>query len=99
MRWCPMSLFPEHYIDGLSLFVVGLTNDPKRLSVVRKTRQIAQSDEGNKTYTDVERITQEVRDARRLFTAALAGDRRYDGPVEETAAAVIQLRHRQEQEQ
>ena len=95
---CP---FPEHYIDGLSLFVVGLTNDPKRLSVVRKTRQIAQSDEGNKTYTDVERITQEVRDARRLFTRrrwpVIDVTRR---SVEETAAAVIQLYTTwQEQEQ
>ncbi|MEC7094614.1 MAG: pyruvate, water dikinase regulatory protein [Pseudomonadota bacterium] len=84
--------FPEHYIDGLNLFVVGLTNDPKRLSVVRKTRQIAQSDESNQSYTDVERITQEVRDSRRLFTRrrwpVIDVTRR---SVEETAAAVIQL--------
>ena len=84
--------FPEHYVDGLNLFVVGLTNDPKRLSVVRKTRQIAQSDESNKSYTDVERITQEIRDARRLFTRrrwpVIDVTRR---SVEETAAAVIQL--------
>ena len=84
--------FPEHYVDGLNLFVVGLTNDPKRLSVVRKTRQIAQSDESNVSYTDVERITQEIRDARRLFTRrrwpVIDVTRR---SVEETAAAVIQL--------
>ena len=84
--------FPAHYIDGLKLFVVGLTNDPKRLSVVRKTRQIAQSDESNVTYTDLERITMEVRDARRLFAQnqwpVIDVTRR---SVEETAAAVIQL--------
>jgi regulator of PEP synthase PpsR (kinase-PPPase family) len=84
--------FPAHYIDRLKLFVVGLTNDPKRLSVVRKTRQIAQSDESNVTYTDLERITEEVRDARRLFARnqwpVIDVTRR---SVEETAAAVIQL--------
>ena len=84
--------FPGHYIDGLKLFVVGLTNDPKRLSVVRKTRQIAQSDESNVTYTDINQITEEVRDARRLFAQnhwpVIDVTRR---SVEETAAAVIQL--------
>ena len=84
--------FPAHYIDGLKLFVVGLTNDPKRLSIVRKTRQIVQSDESNVTYTDLERITAEVRDARRLFAKnqwpVIDVTRR---SVEETAAAVIQL--------
>ena len=91
--------FPVHYIDGLKLFVVGLTNDPKRLSVVRKTRQIAQSDESNVTYTDLERITEEVRNARRLFAQhqwpVIDVTRR---SVEETAAAVIQL-HTNWQEQ
>lgn len=88
----PSVPFPAHYIDGLKLFVVGLTNDPKRLSVVRKTRQIVQSDESNVTYTDLERITAEVRDARRLFAQnqwpVIDVTRR---SVEETAAAVIQL--------
>jgi len=84
--------FPAHYIDGLKLFIIGLTNDPKRLSVVRKTRQIVQSDESNVVYTDLERITDEVRDARRLFSKnqwpVIDVTRR---SVEETAAAVIQL--------
>ena len=84
--------FPMHYIDGLNLLIVGLTNDPKRLSVVRKTRQIAQSDEKNTSYSDIELITEEVRDARRLFTRnkwpVIDVTRR---SVEETAAAVIQF--------
>ena len=78
--------------DGWKLFIVGLTNDPKRLSVVRKTRQIAQSDEGNTSYTDLELISGEVRDARRLFARnqwpVIDITRR---SIEETAAAVIQL--------
>ena len=88
----PQVPFPMHYTDGLKLFIVGLTNDPKRLSVVRKTRQSAQSDEGNTSYTDLELISGEVRDARRLFARnkwpVIDITRR---SVEETAAAVIQL--------
>jgi regulator of PEP synthase PpsR (kinase-PPPase family) len=34
----PKVPFPQHYLDGLDLFVVGLTNDPKRLSQIRRTR-------------------------------------------------------------
>ncbi len=87
--------FPSYYLDGLRVFVVGLTNDPKRLSVVRRTRQIAQSDESNVAYTDVEQISEEVRHARRLFASnkwpVIDVTRR---SVEETAAAVIQLHTR-----
>jgi len=84
--------FPEHYLDGLDLLVVGLTNDPKRLSLVRRTRQIAMSDDDNETYVDLEAITEEVRQARRLFTQnqwpVIDVTRR---SIEETAAAIIQL--------
>jgi hypothetical protein len=81
-----------NYVDGLKLLIVGLTNDPKRLSVVRKTRQIAQSDEKNTSYSDIDLITEEVRDARRLFARngwpVIDVTRR---SIEETAAAVIQF--------
>ena len=84
--------FPMNYVDGLKLLIVGLTNDPKRLSVVRKTRQIAQSDEKNTSYSDIDLITEEVRDARRLFARngwpVIDVTRR---SIEETAAAVIQF--------
>jgi regulator of PEP synthase PpsR (kinase-PPPase family) len=88
----PNVQFPAHYLDGIQMFVVGLTNDPKRLSVLRKTRQIALSDETNIAYSDIDQISDEVRDARRLFTSRgwpiIDVTRR---SVEETAAAVIQL--------
>jgi regulator of PEP synthase PpsR (kinase-PPPase family) len=84
--------FPMNYVDGLKLLIVGLTNDPKRLSVVRKTRQIAQSDEKNTSYSDIDLIAEEVRDARRLFARngwpVIDVTRR---SVEETAATVIQF--------
>ena len=84
--------FPLHYLDGLNIFVVGLTNDPRRLSQVRRTRQAAMNDTGNETYIDIDQITAEVRRARRLFNAnnwpVIDVTRR---SVEETAAAIIQL--------
>ena len=84
--------FPIHYLDGLNILVVGLTNDPKRLSVIRRTRQIAMFDNANQDYADLESITEEVRQARRLFTQnqwpIIDVTRR---SIEETAAAIIQL--------
>ena len=72
--------------------MVGLTNDPKRLSQIRRTRQMAMADKDNITYVDVDQISEEVRQARRLFSTqawpVIDVSRR---SVEETAAAVIQL--------
>ena len=84
--------FPLHYLDGLNLLVVGLTNDPKRLSQIRRTRQVAMADTDNQTYADIDQITEEIRNARRLFSEqgwpVIDVTRR---SVEETAAAIIQL--------
>ena len=83
--------FPQHSLDGVNLFVVGLTNDPKRLSQIRRTRQAAMHDEDNESYVDIEQITEEVRNARRLFTnnqwPVIDVTRR---SVEETAASILQ---------
>ena len=88
----PQVPFPLHYLDGLNLLVVGLTNDPKRLSQIRRTRQMAMADTDNVTYVDVDKIPEEVRHGRRLFSEqnwpVIDVTRR---SVEETAAAVIQL--------
>ena len=88
----PQVPFPLHHLDGLNLLVVGLTNDPKRLSQIRRTRQMAMADTDNETYVDVDQITEEVRNGRRLFSEqswpVIDVTRR---SVEETAAAVIQL--------
>ena len=88
----PKVPFPLHHLDNLNILVVGLTNDPKRLSQVRRTRQVAMADTDNQIYADVEQITEEIRNARRLFSEqgwpVIDVTRR---SVEETAAAVIQL--------
>ena len=87
----PQVPFPQHYLDSVNLFVVGLTNDPKRLSQIRRTRQVAMQDEDNESYADIRKITEEVRNARRLFTSngwpVIDVTRR---SVEETAAAILQ---------
>ena len=84
--------FPIHHLDGLNTLVIGLTNDPKRLSQIRRTRQIAMADEANIDYADQDTIEEEVRQARRLFTKhkwpVIDVTRR---SVEETAAAIIHL--------
>ena len=87
----PKVPFPQHYLDELDLFVVGLTNDPKRLSQIRRTRQAAMQDNANEDYADIDQITDEVRNARRLFASngwpVIDVTRR---SVEETAAAILQ---------
>lgn len=87
----PQVPFPKHFLDCNALFVVGLTNDPKRLSQIRRTRQASMRDNDNENYADIEQITEEVRVARRLFTdnkwPVIDVTRR---SVEETAAAILQ---------
>ena len=87
----PKVVFPQHHLDGLDLFVVGLTNDPRRLSQIRRTRQIAMQDQNNESYANIHQITEEVRDARRLFNVngwpVIDVTRR---SVEETAATILQ---------
>ena len=87
----PTVPFPTHFLDGVKLFVVGLTNDAKRLSQIRRTRQVAMCDESNKDYSNMDQITEEVRNARRLFAKnhwpVIDVTRR---SVEETAAAILQ---------
>ena len=84
--------FPGHFLDGMKLFVVGLTNDPNRLSQIRRTRQASMGDDKNENYVNIEQITEEVRNARRLFTSnkwpVIDVTRR---SVEETAAAILQF--------
>jgi [pyruvate, water dikinase]-phosphate phosphotransferase / [pyruvate, water dikinase] kinase len=79
---------------GDKCFVVGLTISPDRLVPVRRSRLLSLRQEDTE-YVDPERVREEVTHARRLFS-------REDWPVidvtrksiEETAAAVINLRAR-----
>ena len=89
----PSVKFPLHLIENLpELFIVGLTTDAKRLSIVRRNRLQHMSNNQNETYADFDKINDELKSARRLFSAqswpVLDVSRR---SIEETAAAILHL--------
>lgn len=90
---------PEALFNSKRALVVGLTEDPARLVEIRKNRMRLQNGaQPQSDYTDLEKVREEVADARRLFARqgwpVIDVTRR---SIEETAAAVLQLlsqRHR-----
>lgn len=91
----PSVPFPEKILAYKKPLFVGLTESPKRLENIRRTR--LQADEDQKIYSeneylDLERIEEEVKNARRLFSKnkwpVIDVTRR---SVEETAAEIIVL--------
>ena len=85
--------FPLHLLENTpELFVVGLTTDAKRLSMVRRNRLQHMSDSQNDSYADLDNINDELKSARQLFSGqnwpVLDVSRR---SIEETAAAILHL--------
>ena len=85
--------FPLHLLEvSPDLFVVGLTTDARRLSMVRRNRLQHMSDNQNETYANLDNINDELKSARRLFAEqkwpVLDVSRR---SIEETAAAILHL--------
>jgi [pyruvate, water dikinase]-phosphate phosphotransferase / [pyruvate, water dikinase] kinase len=72
--------------------VVGLTEDPARLVEIRRNRMRLQDGGRESSYTDLEKVKEEVAESRRLFAKhgwpVIDVTRR---SIEETAAAVLQL--------
>jgi len=72
--------------------IVGLTTDPERLKDIRKNRMISLKEKENINYTNFEKISKEVDEAKKIF-------KKYNWPtvditrksVEETAASVIKI--------
>ncbi|MDC0616248.1 kinase/pyrophosphorylase [Candidatus Pelagibacter sp.] len=72
--------------------VVGLTTEAERLVDIRKNRMITLKEQENTSYTDIQKIKEEVEDAKKTFA-------KYKWPtidvtrksVEETAASVIKI--------
>jgi hypothetical protein len=72
--------------------VVGLTTEPNRLVDIRRNRMTALKETEKTTYTDYEKISKEVEEAKKLF-------KKYNWPtvdvtrksVEETAASIIKI--------
>ena len=72
--------------------IVGLTTDPERLVDIRRNRMISLKEKENINYTNFEKISKEVDEAKKIF-------KKYNWPtvditrksVEETAASVIKI--------
>ena len=88
----PGTSLPDALFEARNPLTVGLTKDPRRLVEVRRQRLRLLNQDADTDYVDAELVTQEINDARRLFS-------RHNWPVinvsrrsiEETAATVIQL--------
>lgn len=86
---------PLEEIPHQNMLVVGLIKDARSLSQIRRNRLVSMNEYENSDYADLESISQEVANARRLFNA-------YKWPmidvsrrsVEETSAAIINLHSR-----
>ena len=84
---------PKYLKDNPSkICVVGLTTEPKRLIDLRKNRMASIKEEEGTEYTNLDKITKEVEEAKKTF-------KKYKWPmidvtrksVEETAASVIKI--------
>lgn len=90
--WVPGCALPDDIFQPDSPFVVGLTNDPKRLIEIRRQRLKFLDQDPDTDYVDEEAVKEEVNAARRLFTQqgwpVINVSRR---SIEETAATILQL--------
>ena len=86
---CPL---PKELLKLNKPLIVGLTKDPRRLVEIRRQRLRLLSQDENTDYVDIEMVSQEINEARRLFT-------KHGWPIinvsrksiEETAATIFQL--------
>lgn len=86
---------PLEDIPHENILVVGLIKDPRRLAQIRRNRLISMHEREETDYADIEKITEEVTNARKLFNSMgwpmINVTRR---SVEETSAAIINLHTR-----
>ena len=88
----PGSPLPTEVLEATRPIIVGFNNDPKRLVQIRQNRLRLLRQDQDTDYIDIETVTQEVNEARKLFN-------KHDWPVinvtrksiEEVAATIIQL--------
>lgn len=79
--------------------IVGLTTSPERLVMVRRNRLLAMNEKTETEYVDIDRVREEIAEARKLCT-------RHNWPmidvtrrsIEETAAAILNLHNRRQEE-
>ena len=93
---CPI---PEELFKANGPLIIGLTKEPKRLVEIRRQRLRLLDQDEETDYVDLEKVSKEINEARRLFT-------KHDWPVinvsrksiEETAATILQLYNRRKEE-
>mgnify|MGYP001223022737 CR=1 FL=1 len=88
----PGVALPAELLKATKPLIIGLTNDPERLILLRRNR-LSMLDQNESTdYTDIEAVRVEVREARRIFAEqhwpVIDVTRR---SIEETAAAILKL--------
>lgn len=96
--WVPGCPLPPELTELEHPFIVGLVIDPDRLIEIRQARLQSLKSEKQTDYTDLEKIREEIKESRRLFS-------RQGWPVidvthrsvEETAATILQY-YQQDQE-
>jgi hypothetical protein len=83
---------PPGVLRATHPLIVGLTNDPERLILLRRNRLTMLDHDEETDYTDIEAVRAEVREARRVFAEqhwpVIDVTRR---SIEETAAAISKL--------
>jgi len=93
----PGSSLPPELLRAKKPLIVGLTNDPERLILLRRNRLSMLDQHETTDYTDIEAVRAEVREARRVFAEhhwpVIDVTRR---SIEETAAAIYKLYQRRQ---
>jgi len=95
----PGVALPAEVFTANGPLIVGLTKDPKRLVEIRRQRLKLLDQDEETDYVDLEKVSNEINEARRLFT-------KHNWPVinvsrksiEETAATIIQLVNRRKEQ-
>jgi len=84
--------FPHEVAELKDKIVVGLLIDVERLVQIRKSRLISINTDSETSYTDIERVADEIKQARKFFTKnkwpIINVDNR---SIEETSAMIIQM--------
>jgi [pyruvate, water dikinase]-phosphate phosphotransferase / [pyruvate, water dikinase] kinase len=93
----PGVVLPAELLLAQKPLIVGLTNDPERLILLRRNRLNMLDHHEATDYTDIEAVRAEVREARRVFAErhwpVIDVTRR---SIEETAAAIYRLYQRRQ---
>jgi len=90
---------PPELEQNKDKFIVGLVNSPDRLVQIRKNRLLSLKEDRETSYIDEEAVREEIKEARKLFSArgwpVIDVTRR---SIEETAVAIINLKTKFDEE-